>query len=164
MADKPTRTKKSDGTIEWRLPNGKLHSPDNDTPALSFPSGEKRWYKNGLLHREGDLPARIVPEKDSKEWYYEGKYHREGGPATINRYGDGIETWSKHGKYHRLDGPAISADVFGSPQFYIDGEKQDSRRFEEIAKQYGLKQKAKASMEELSDRTGINFNNIFDDF
>lgn len=41
--------------------NGLLHR-DEDLPAIEYANGEKHYYKNGLLHRDGDLPAieRIV--------------------------------------------------------------------------------------------------------
>jgi antitoxin component YwqK of YwqJK toxin-antitoxin module len=31
------------------------------------------WFKNGELHREGDLPAVIDIEGKIKEWYTNGK-------------------------------------------------------------------------------------------
>ena len=36
-------------------------------------SGTQRWYLNGVLHRENDLPA-YIGEDGHKEWYFDGKY------------------------------------------------------------------------------------------
>ena len=54
------------------------------------------WYKTGLLHREGDLPA-ITYNNGGKEWYKFGKRHRDGNePAII--YCNGRLEWYKNGK------------------------------------------------------------------
>ena len=69
-------------------------------------SRKKEWYRNGKLHRDGDLPA-IVWKNGGKEWYKNGKYHRDGDLPAIE-YADGDKYWWKNGKLHR-DGdlPAI---------------------------------------------------------
>ena len=51
--------------------------------------GNKRWYLNGLLHRE-DGPA-VEYLTGTKVWYLNGKYHREDGPAV--EYADGNKEW-----------------------------------------------------------------------
>jgi len=48
--------------------------------------GDKRWYKDGLLHRE-DGPA-IEWANGDKEWYIEDKRHRVDGPAVECINGD----------------------------------------------------------------------------
>ena len=54
----------------------KLHSY-NDMPAVVTPLGSKFWYKNGLLHRNGKLPAVILivisSDDDIKQYYKNGK-------------------------------------------------------------------------------------------
>ena len=45
---------------------------------------QKRWYKNGKIHRE-DGPA-IIHSDGSEEWCYEGKKHRIGGKAWAENY------------------------------------------------------------------------------
>jgi|SRR5579859_1064158 len=64
--------------------------------------GTKRWYLNGLLHRE-DGPA-VEYTDGTKEWYLHGQLHREGGPAI--EHFDSNE-WYLNDKRHREDGPAV---------------------------------------------------------
>ena len=60
--------------------------------------GRKEWYRNGELHREGDLPAVVC--KDVKEWWKNGLRHREGDlPAVV--YHDGVKQWWIHGQLIR---------------------------------------------------------------
>ena len=58
------------------------------------------WYKNGELHRDGDLPA-VIWHHGSKEWYRYGKRHRDHGPAmitpTILDPNVMLECWYKNG-------------------------------------------------------------------
>lgn len=53
---------------------GKLHS-FNDNPAYSS-LGINKWYKNGVLHRNNDLPA-YIEEQFVLKWYNNGKIHRD---------------------------------------------------------------------------------------
>ena len=46
--------------------NGKLHR-DGDLPAIEWANGEKCWYKNGYRHRDNDLPALELID-GTKEW------------------------------------------------------------------------------------------------
>jgi hypothetical protein len=94
------RSRDSDGNTYL---NGLLHSYD-DEPA--FVSGNRReWYWNGLLHRDGDLPA-VVIEGTAERWYRYGKSHRDGDlPAHI---AENYQEWNKDGNIHREgDLPAI---------------------------------------------------------
>lgn len=68
--------------------NGQLHSI-NDEPAMILESGEKKWYYEGLLHRE-NKPAINIPGY-SNEYYYMGKRHRIDGAAIEDL--DGEEYW-----------------------------------------------------------------------
>ena len=71
--------------------------------------GNKRWYKNGLIHREG-------------------------GPAIIHR--DGWECWSRNGQVHREDGPAIEWPGHEKAWWY-NGQKIDcssQKEFERLLK------------------------------
>lgn len=47
---------------------------------------EKEYHKNGLLHRENDLPAVIFSDpKKHLHWFYKGKLHRDNNkPSVIN--------------------------------------------------------------------------------
>lgn len=99
-----------------------------------------------MLHRENDLPARIIvdgigkfisstlyhTEKDkypgffhsiksficgTPEWWVNGELHRENGPAKIMT--DGTEIWYHKGKIHRDYEPAvINHDSF---EYWING-------------------------------------------
>jgi antitoxin component YwqK of YwqJK toxin-antitoxin module len=52
------------------LKNGVIHR-DNDLPAVILNDGIKLWYKNGEIHRDNDLPA-VEYEDGSKYWYKNG--------------------------------------------------------------------------------------------
>lgn len=105
------------------LKNGKLHR-GCDLPAVDGPL-ESAWYKNGLLHRE-DRPAKIVRSGDelSKEWYKDGKLHRDDGPAKVTFFEGEIASvkWYQNGKLHRTDGPA--------KVYYINPENQEIGRYQ----------------------------------
>jgi hypothetical protein len=78
--------------------NGVRHR-EGDLPAVITANGIQYWYKNGKQHREGDLPAYINAD-GTQEWYKNGKLHREGDlPAVI--YVNGIQAWYKNGVLHR---------------------------------------------------------------
>jgi hypothetical protein len=63
--------------------NGQLHR-DGDLSVIIRPNGTQSYYKNGLLHRDGDLPAVIYPD-GTKEYFVNGKCYRGGYlPAIID--------------------------------------------------------------------------------
>ncbi len=77
---------------------GKIHR-DGDLPAIIWVHGAKEWYKEGKCHRDGNLPA-IIRADGSQYWFKEGKIHRDGDlPACIRL--DGTQLWFKEGKLHR---------------------------------------------------------------
>jgi len=88
--DKPYEVD-TDGTKRW-YKNGVLHREDG--PAVEYVNGTKNWYKNGLLHRD-DGPA-IEGANGAKYWYKNGEYHREDGPAVEGA--NGAKYWYKNGK------------------------------------------------------------------
>jgi len=54
------------------------------------------WYKNGLSHRENDLPA-IIYNTGTMAWFINGERHRGNNlPAVI--YYNGTMSWYKDGK------------------------------------------------------------------
>jgi hypothetical protein len=77
--------------------------PNNFTGIAEWWNGDKKWYKEGKLHRL-DGPA-IIYSSGLKYWYKEGKIHRDDGPAIESP--KGTKEWCVEGKLHRLDGPAI---------------------------------------------------------
>ena len=62
-------------------------------------NGAKLWYVNGILHREGGLPA-VEYANGTKEWYVNGELHREGGLPAVE-WADGRKEWYVNGKYIR---------------------------------------------------------------
>ena len=65
-----------------------------------FAVGYKRWYLNGLLHRENG-PA-IEYANGGKWWYLNGKYHRVDGPAV--EFANGNKWWFLDGiRYSESD-------------------------------------------------------------
>ena len=102
--------------------------PMGYTGMIEDQSGNKRWYVEGVSHRDNDLPAMIYKNGD-KHWFFYGKRHREGGPAEI-LVADGIFTdadfanakkWYVGGKLHRIDGPAVEY-LDGTKHWHIDGK------------------------------------------
>ena len=95
-----------DGTKEWWT-NDKLickeghgmteyfddkrlwHSPLPSIPAITYKTGESRWYSHGKLHRESG-PAIVFPD-GRKEWYIDGRRHNTKGPAV--EYSSGRRAW-----------------------------------------------------------------------
>jgi len=57
--------------------------------------GDKRWYKDDLLHRE-DGPA-VECTIGNKYWFIEDKLHRVDGPAIERIHGD--KWWYYQGRY-----------------------------------------------------------------
>lgn len=72
------------GTIRW-YKNGLLHR-DNDLPAVIWSDGTQEWFIHGKRHRDNNLPA-LVKNENHMEWWLNGNCHRENGPATIHVYG-----------------------------------------------------------------------------
>jgi hypothetical protein len=56
--------KSSDGIYYYRC--SKLHR--DDEPAVTKFDGTKMWYKDGLLHRDNNLPAVIYPDGNIEYW------------------------------------------------------------------------------------------------
>lgn len=67
--------------------NGQLHR-DGDQPSKIDANGGQYWYKNGLRHRDGDQPAMVCSNGDQC-WYKNGLLHRDGDlPAIVRANGD----------------------------------------------------------------------------
>ena len=77
-------------------------------------------YKNGCLHRDGDLPA--VISGDREEWWVNDKRHREGDlPALIN---GNYSAWFRNGELHREgDLPAVIDLDSNRQEWYKEGIK-----------------------------------------
>jgi hypothetical protein len=86
-----------DGFAQRRLPNGDLHSPDNDTPALIDAFGAF-YYRNGMLHRDNNLPSAICAIARVLEYHVHGVLHNVHGPAV--RYANGDCEYYVNGLRH----------------------------------------------------------------
>jgi hypothetical protein len=80
--------------------------------------GTTRYYVNGQLHRDGDLPAVINVRDGLEEWWFNGVQHRDGGlPALVGAPSTYLpayrqehrEEWWVHGVHER--GEDLSATV-----------------------------------------------------
>ena len=73
--------------------NGLCHR-DNDLPAVILSDGHQIWYKNDVRHRDNDLPAEISISGTQK-WYRNGLIHRDNDmPAIL--YKGGFAEWYKN--------------------------------------------------------------------
>lgn len=109
----PQKVKYNDREITYK--NGMKHSYD-DQPALIM-GPLREWYREGLLHRDNDKPARTVntgivslhysegmtPEVrtiEDREWWLGGKRHRDGDlPAVM--LSNGTMLWYNNGRLNR---------------------------------------------------------------
>ena len=89
--------------------DGKLHR-EGDLPAIERYNGTKEWFKEGKRHRGGDLPA-IMEAGGLKKWYKEGQRHRGGDLPAVESAE--YKEWWKEGKLHREgDLPAVEQDGY----------------------------------------------------
>ena len=106
----------TDGTLVWRK-NGIRHR-EGDLPAVIYADGSPEWYENGLTHRDGDKPAYINVD-GTLIWYKNGEQHRDGDrPAFIGI--NGVLVWYKNDKCHRACGPAVIRPNL-SYEYWING-------------------------------------------
>ena len=81
------------GDQKW-YKNGLLHR-DNDLPTVIESNGDQFWYQHNLLHRDNDLPA-IILNDGTQYWYQHNLLHRDNDlPAVI--WWDGDQFWYKNG-------------------------------------------------------------------
>jgi hypothetical protein len=143
----PRRRVWEDQLVEiWRNHAGQIHREDGPAIVAKDPTSgaiqEFAWYRNGLMHRDGENPAAMWEDDEGRtrhyEWYSQGELHRYNGPAELMlRMGDHdgpfevplvvSEDWYKNGKAHRIGGPAsfYICDIVGAvlyESWYEDGE------------------------------------------
>jgi hypothetical protein len=106
----------SDGN-KWWYKDGVLHR-DDDLPAFERSDGSKSWWHNGKRHRDGDRPAVECPN-GLKYWYEHGKLHRAGDLPAIE-WSDGSKEWYNNDKRHRVGGPALMIHR-GPTSWYFEG-------------------------------------------
>jgi len=86
--------------------------------------GNKRWYLNHKIHREGGPAVELA--SGGKSWFLHGKWHREDGPAF--KYADGRKEWWLHGEEAH---PETLVDLHLSRgTFCYYDEEADELRFE----------------------------------
>lgn len=128
--DKPSLVNLDLNRFVWHK-NGLLHR-DNDLPAVIENEG-REWYQNDLLHRDNDLPA-IEKTNGDKEWYQNGLFHRDNDlPAIISsNKGFTIEEWYQNGKCHRNNGYAMIDTEFKENEYYICGINISKKTFNNL--------------------------------
>jgi hypothetical protein len=106
------------GDKEWYA-NGKLHREGNQ-PAVIRANGAQVWYVHGELHREDDQPA-VIRANGDQLWYVHNKLHREGDqPAIV--YANGDREWYVNSKLHREgDQPAV-VYANGDREWYVNSK------------------------------------------
>ena len=83
----------------YNIPYLLLYCIHSKIPVINMEHIKKYWgnteyYKNGVLHRDGDLPA-VISARGDLEYYKNGRRHRDNGPAVIRK--DGVCSWYKNG-------------------------------------------------------------------
>lgn len=96
--------------------NGQAHSY-NGMPGMIeiyFDELTLAWYKNGVLHRDGDLPAEIIwkiDSKNNKKEFKEEVYYINGEISRINNLpttvGKDSTTWQVKDQFHNTKGFAL---------------------------------------------------------
>lgn len=118
MSNQHVQIRDRDGSVKWV--KGVLHHAHD--PALVTLSGDKYWYKDGVIHRDGGLPAIVKDGGKTQYWIEEGKYHRDGDkPAIIVK--TGRQEWFLHGKRHRDVGPALIDPKTKTVKYYHEDEE-----------------------------------------
>ncbi len=98
--------------------------------------GNKYWYKNGLRHRNNDLPA-CEFANGTKYWYQHGKLHRDNDLPAMEGY-DGTKCWYKNDNAHRIGNPTIIYND-STERFYINDKRYSEKCYwKEVGKNYGL--------------------------
>ena len=76
-------------------------------PTEVLEDGTLVWKKNGLIHRDDNLPAIVHPNHDI-EYRSMGVLHNTYLPSLV--LGDGTIEWYENDENHRLNGPAVIDD------------------------------------------------------
>lgn len=111
-----------DGDESW-YKDGQLHR-DGDLPAAIYSDGYREWYQHGKLHRDGDLPAVVLPGVE-EAWYRNGSRHRDGDRPAVVTPG-GYKAWYRNGVLHRIGGPAVIRPG-RKDEYWVNGKKVPKR-------------------------------------
>jgi len=92
--------------VTWWYKNGVVHR-DDDLPACVYSDGTAVWYKDGTVHRDNDLPAIIKPTVTKSD----------GTEEKGSRY------WFKYGTCHRLGGQPAVISSDGRTRYMKQGKE-----------------------------------------
>jgi hypothetical protein len=99
-----------DGTEVWVDDDGEYHR-DGDLPAIILPDGTVLYYYHGDQHRVGG--AAVLRADGSYEFFFAAKLHRPNGVAKCDEFN--TQFYYFNGLLHRTDGPAV---------IYKDGRRE----------------------------------------
>jgi len=94
--------------------DGRLHRR-GELPAVQLASGYRAWYINGMRHNE-TAPARQWAN-GHEEWFVNDECHRDDDKPAITMP-NGYLAWYKRGKRHRDKGPARISKY---SEWWVDG-------------------------------------------
>ena len=122
----------------------------SDSYYVRLRNGTQRWYKNNVIHRDGDLPATIYSlyknNEHGQEWYQHGNLHRDNDlPAIIRMKPDGTivsQSWYKNDEEYIPNKPII--------------EEKKSDISNEIAKVTQMLQDVVITLSEMKKRNDKN--------
>lgn len=88
---------------------------------IQYSLNTKIWTKDGVLHRDNDLPA-VIHANGSEEWWFNGKRHRNNNLPAIIKV-NGVQEWWVNGIRHRdvKDGPAVLSPNVYKCGWYVNG-------------------------------------------
>jgi hypothetical protein len=100
------------------------------TDLIEYTSGTKRYYRDGVLHRDNDLPA-VEYDNGSREWWVHGKRLRwdPRSPTEIlcdptNYNVAGTRIWhSLDSKKHRDDDNPAVIHADGTKEWWFNGQR-----------------------------------------
>lgn len=99
--------------------NDGIIDTSNRYTIFETPDGTIKYFKDKILHRDGDLPAII--ERNGSKWYYKyGKLHRDNGLPAVE-YSNGGKRWYVNDVLYRSSNlpPIILSN--GTGYLYING-------------------------------------------
>ena len=87
-------TYENNDEMELWFKNG-LNHRDYDLPA-SISNGDYIWFQYGKIHRDNDMPA-VIWDNGTQVWYQNGRIHRDRDlPALITKNGN--QVWFQNGQ------------------------------------------------------------------
>ena len=121
-----------------------IHNDNGPAEMVYYPNGEPkcfRYFKNGLVHRDGKYPAHIVWHENGvriyEAQYKDGKVHTDDdGFAVATHWPNGVTksmVWFKHGVIHNDKGPALylihKNGNYHVVKSYIDGKLHNEKDY-----------------------------------